>query len=1318
LYFFAVRKDMKKVTLLLLALVSCSLSEALAQQQQPVNVSVAFPQIEFMPLNGYCRFEPVVDPIDFFDIVNCKWVSNNGRISISPDGLAYANATTGEGSISLIVMNDNGVDNIITRKVTVINPFDLTNPGDSLLVLSMGDVFKLEVSSDGALPQNSIRWTVEQGNAVLLTDSIGPQCTFVADTFGVALVSAFIPSSPNVKVSSVVYVADSVSIHRLYVPLGKTRKIDPEELGLASLDDSPDFSLVWYNAYPHIASLEHDLLHGKKVGTDTLTATLSSVHSHIEIKVIVYVVDFKFQPAGVRFMGKNSRDSFAISFSPDPEQLFDARICWTMSPNTQSQQVAYFYQKEEDLDTTTWKKIDVISKQTAGDVYLIAGLLAADNIKDTCLIVVGDLAIGPKSGGLPIVGVGEVLEMTLFPSVGNIAALPDVRWQVDPEYQDVASVDDQGRVTGIKEGFAIVTAIAKNNATWRGSVSVQVSDLTIEYVGSNILRPEGQGQQGDSLYLSLRGISPHLVGWTSSSPDILTVDDNGVVKAKDKTGYALITASLKHQSDVTRTLAVYVSRILFNKPGQLSLTPNSSLELMATLEPNVLNSALRWISTDTEVAVVDQQGRVNTSGKTGYATIMAILPENEAIRAACQLKVWIPVQTVTVTSTHTGTFERGRGYQFSASYAPGNATDPLIRWTSSDPSVASIDKLGWMTPIATGYTRIRATDDHSGISHFYDVSVVEPHLGLLLSSASLSLREEDSYQLQAICLPEGTFLGNIQWQSSDNDIVTVTEETGIVHALKHGEAFITATAGEHSAVCRVIVRRVLNSISLSHDTITLDRNTTQRFPLTLSFVPESSRDFYHVEWTTLDEDIASVSNGQVTPHKEGQTKIIARVENFEIECLVNVIVPLKKIALNHDSIVIQTGEVAQLITFVEPVDVTASQRQFRWSSANENIATVSATGAVEGMKGGTTVVTATTLDGKFSDSCRVIVEIPAEDILLHQHTLSLNRGSKQWMIHSTVPENATFHNTPTWTSSNTSVATVNEQGIVTAIGSGRAVIVATTQGYNTFSDSCIVTVDNPITDLSLPNHVILEQGAEYTLYPGTFPDDATPQHLDWQADNRQVATVSNGLVKAVYKGTTLVRASTEEGKKAETMVIVNIYAGGILLNGVTSIRPGFDFTIAARLFPTDVSEQRVNWNFSTTDGIVGDLVDLVDSGNLYCTLHSKKKGKITIHATSADGRASQTRTVNILSSLSDALFPVDGSELGGNGTAIYSSDGLLHLTGLKDYKGSVFTIYGQPVDAFVIESDSEYKQLYLPSGIYIFSASRGNECVVTKFLAQ
>ncbi|MCI8857458.1 MAG: hypothetical protein HFH26_13065 [Clostridiaceae bacterium] len=159
---------------------------------------------------------------------------------------------------------------------------------------------------------------------------------------------------------------------------------------------------------------------------------------------------------------------------------------------------------------------------------------------------------------------------------------------------------------------------------------------------------------------------------------------------------------------------------------------------------------------------------------------------------------------------------------------------------------------------------------------------------------------------------------------------------------------------------------------------------------------------------------------------------------------------------------------AQLTAEVQPAD--ASNKNVSWTSDNEAVATVSADGLVTVVGNGIATITATTEDGGFTDSCAVTVttlddpdvpgtEVPVTGIQVTPVKLQLytNSGSKTAQLTAAVqPVNATNKNV-SWTSSNEAVATVNEDGLVTVVGKGTAIITATTEDGG-FSGSCEVTV--------------------------------------------------------------------------------------------------------------------------------------------------------------------------------------------------------------------------------------------------------------------
>ncbi|MDR2791906.1 MAG: Ig-like domain-containing protein [Tannerellaceae bacterium] len=1345
-YYTNTRMDMKKATLLLIALAGFSLTEGRAQQTAPeidmvkTRLSLALlPQDTIvLPLGSTCRFSATIRPVEYADRLTDEntvitWSSNGSNITLTQDGKTEVVATAlavGEVHVVLSVQIplteseqeknfNNPVLLLETPLVIFVTPqpkLQEYNSVSTTLLFSLGDSTVLSITNDwqNALPESckhygEFEWIVPTASSIVSTQSSPDGHTVNIQGIGAGIVTIVgqLRKSPNVKITCSTYVVNpSVTASMsLYLPVNSSKKLSMDLLFGEDVSLSDDMILTWTSQKGHIVSISDGTLTAQQAGIDTLTATLSSLYYQVRKKFIVYVPVLKITPSDIYFMNPNDKQTFIADITP--ADLPNGLVKWQLSTGTQP---FAFY--PAGIDTSGSKSVDILTSQATGDVYLYAWLEANPAIRDSCLIVAGDFAVVPEAGPA-IVLVGGKLQLETYSRVPFPSQL---LW--DSSDPSIAQVDATGKVTGVKEGFATITAIPANGASGRASISVQVTDPQIVFVGSRTLRP------GDTRFLSLQGVSRYNVIWTSSDPDVALVDANGLLTTFDKTGAVSITATLaittsvENRDPIARSVVFLVSKVMLDKSKLQTLSPGSTTDFQATVYPDLaLSVGLRWSSADTTVAVVDDNGHV-TARNTGYTTIIAALVENEAVRGTCPLRVWVPVQTIEINPPHEGDFERGKGYQFSAAVLPENATDPLIQWSSDNPAVVLIDNTGWMTAKENGSTSIRAKETHSGNVHSYDINVVTPTVGLILSAASLSLRAEQDYTLKAYALPTNVELDAVSWSSSDNSVATVTENTGLVYALSSGYAFIKAQANGHSDSCLVTVAAPLDSIYLDHGAIALDRNKTASFRLNLSFVPESSRGFYEndVEWNSEDEEIASVRNGLVTPHKEGQVKIFARIGDFEAVCLVEVFVPADSIYLNYDTVVIQKGETLPLIAFVIPADATASQRQFVWSSSDESVVTVTGAGSVEGIQGGKAVVTATTIDGKRSVSCFVLVETPVEGVQLKEHSLSLNRGDSRFLLYSIVPTNATF-GTPTWRSTVEHVATVNAQGLVKAVGSGRTTIIATSQGYNAFTDSCIITVDNPITSLSLPIRITLEKGAQYTLDPTSYPADATPQVLDWQAEDRRIATVSNGLVQALRSGVTKVVASTAGKQTTETIVTVQVSTANLTLTGVSSLRPGFDFTIIAHLFPTDVSQQKVEWEILTENGkssfTTAEIVRIVQLNDLSCTLHSQGPGSVIVKATSADGKVWQDRFITVLPPLSnDKPFISDN---GGKQSVAHTGDGLLLLSNLSGYQAQVFTMYGQPVDAFTVTSDGEHRQLYLPAGIYIFSASKGNERFVQKF---
>ena len=159
------------------------------------------------------------------------------------------------------------------------------------------------------------------------------------------------------------------------------------------------------------------------------------------------------------------------------------------------------------------------------------------------------------------------------------------------------------------------------------------------------------------------------------------------------------------------------------------------------------------------------------------------------------------------------------------------------------------------------------------------------------------------------------------------------------------------------------------------------------------------------------------------------------------------------ITLNHSTLLLTVGNTETLIATVTPSDAT--NPTVTWSSSNNAVATVS-NGVVTAVTVGTATITARTACGRTA-TCAVTVSVPATGIMLNRTTMEMSVGTSETLVATVTPSNAS--QTVMWSSSNPEVATVNDNGVVTAIEVGTTTITATAAG-GAHTATCEVRVNS------------------------------------------------------------------------------------------------------------------------------------------------------------------------------------------------------------------------------------------------------------------
>lgn len=394
------------------------------------------------------------------------------------------------------------------------------------------------------------------------------------------------------------------------------------------------------------------------------------------------------------------------------------------------------------------------------------------------------------------VGGTETLTATVSP---KDAANKKVTWK--SSNAAIASVDANGKVTGVKAGEATITVTTEDGGK-TATCKVTVSDKEIKVTGVKLNKSETSLLVGGNETLTATVLPEDAtnqnVTWKSDKPEIATVDANGKVTAV-KVGEATITVTTE-DGGKTATCKVTVSEtsvavtgVTLNKTV-LTLETGASETLTATVAPaEATNKKVTWKSDKPEIASVDANGKV-TGVKAGEATI-TVTTEDGSKTATCKVTVTIPVTGVTLNKTST-TIAVEVIEELTATITPANATNQKVTWKSSDPAVARVKSNGKVLGVSVGEATITVTTEDGGKTATCKVRVLPFVNKVTVTPANLTLGKNKRYTLTATVDTQSGPSSNtaVTWTSS-NPLIALVSSTGEVQTRnKVGTVTITATS--------------------------------------------------------------------------------------------------------------------------------------------------------------------------------------------------------------------------------------------------------------------------------------------------------------------------------------------------------------------------------------------------------------------------------------------------------------------------------------------------------------------------------------------
>ena len=322
----------------------------------------------------------------------------------------------------------------------------------------------------------------------------------------------------------------------------------------------------------------------------------------------------------------------------------------------------------------------------------------------------------------------------------------------------------------------------------------------------------------------------------------------------------------------------------------------------------------------------------------------------------------------------------GESAVLSASVSPEAASDRAVAWSSSDRSVATVDKAGTVHGLRPGTATVTATAE--GKSGTCAVTVKAKAIGVTevtLDKTELTLTEGETETLTATVRPDNANNRKVTWSSDKTEVATV-DGAGRVTAVKAGEAVVTVTTedGGRTATCAVTVKAKtvsVTEVTLDRAELTLTEGETET--LTATVKPDNA-DNRKVTWSSDKTEIATVGgDGRVTAVKAGEAVVTVTTEDGgkTATCKVTVkakVVPVTGVDVKPWSVTIGANGTTKLTCTVAPSNAT--NRNVRWESDNPSVATVDSDGNVRAVSAGVAKVSAVTEDGGFRSGCTVTVK--------------------------------------------------------------------------------------------------------------------------------------------------------------------------------------------------------------------------------------------------------------------------------------------------------------------------------------------------------
>lgn len=599
-----------------------------------------------------------------------------------------------------------------------------------------------------------------------------------------------------------------------------------------------------------------------------------------------------------------------------------------------------------------------------------------------------------------------------------------------------------------------------------------------------------------------------------------------------------------------------------------------------------------WTSSNPKCVTVSKTGTIKGISKTTEDVIITValkLSDGTVKKATCRVRVEETIKNIKLSDTELELLE-GNVKTITATFNP-DRTEVPIQWMSSDTDIFSINistdkKSVVVTAKKAGTAVLTALNEDNYVTAVCKITVLSQITKISLPVDQMTVKlNREVIRMTANCTPANATNNQLVWDSSDKSVASVND-SGLITLKKAGTTIITVkplynTSPPIMAQCILMVEQSSTGISLDQSSVTLEKGET----VLLNSVLKPTNATTTLAWKSMDTGIATVNaKGLVTAKKAGTTYIVVTsADGYSANCRVVVTQQAEGIKLSVTKISLGVGNSYNVGTTITPSDAT--DKTVTWTSQDTSVARVTSDGKITGVSVGSTVVAARIKSGEVAYVTVTVTDV-LKGITLDQTKKTIQVG-KSFLLNVTFkPVNATNQKVK-WSSSDNSIARVNESGKVTGVKGGTAMITCKSDEGG-FTANCIVTVKELVSNVKLnKTSQRMTVGATTELVATVTSETASNKKVKWTTSNKKIATVNqNGKVtaKKLGKCKITVTATDGSGESASCSIHVIKRVSSLKINhSYLKLLEGKSAKIKTSISPSSATIKGIQWKSSNTD---------------------------------------------------------------------------------------------------------------------------------------